>query len=113
MHKRDLLDKLNNDNDDARNNSNINKKKTKKNNNQTVQSSFLEFIPLQHTHQLHNSSITLPNPLQSATITSYIIFLQFFSPKQIEIIVQNTNIYAYYNKTKRSEENGSKWVLAN
>jgi len=47
----------------------------------------------------------LLNFLQFKNATSYFIFSQFFSSKQIEIIVQNTNIYAYYHIAKKSKEN--------
>jgi len=65
----------------------------------------LEFTPFQHNHQLHNSSVTLPSFLQLDNVTPYIIFSQFFSPKQIEVIVQNTNIYAYYHIAKSNGNN--------
>ncbi len=64
--KWDYLDELNEDNEDTNNKSNTNtsKRKTKKNDNETaVQQSVLEFTPFQHTHQLHNSNVILPNSL--------------------------------------------------
>ena len=100
------MDEIDNDSEENKSRSN-NKKKQKNNNEETLQPS-LEFTPFQYTHYLHNLNIVLPDFFQSENPTSYIIFSEFFSQNQIKLIVQNTNIYAYYQNAIKSNlfENG-------
>jgi len=82
---RDHLDELNDDDEDNEVRPNINKRK-KKNNNKTVQSPPVEFMPFQHSFQLHNSSINLPNSLQFENATPYFIFSQFFFLNKLKLL---------------------------
>ncbi|CAG8846312.1 4789_t:CDS:1, partial [Racocetra persica] len=58
------------------------------------------FLPFQHNHLLHESQLNLTKDLE-LNISSYNIFLKFFSIYQIETIVKNTNIYAYVYGAKK------------
>jgi hypothetical protein len=53
------------------------------------------FIPFQHKYPPHTATPTLPNEFQNITPSPYSIFRLFFSENQLQIIVKNTNLYAY------------------
>jgi len=64
----------------------------------------LFFNTFQHTKPLHNFTINLSRDYLPS-LSPYSIFSLFFSLEQIEIIIKNTNIYAY---SKNARE-GRKW----
>src|SRR6266540_3982588 len=53
------------------------------------------FNILKHSKPLHEFAVTLPKEYQSNLLSPYLIFYYFFTLEQINIIVQNTNKYAY------------------
>ncbi|CAB4422421.1 unnamed protein product [Rhizophagus irregularis] len=61
------------------------------------------FNNFQHTKPLHKFTVNLPNDLLS--LSPYSIFFLFFSLEQIEIIIKNTNKYAYM----KDAGEGRKW----
>ncbi|CAB5337296.1 unnamed protein product [Rhizophagus irregularis] len=61
------------------------------------------FDNFQHTKPLHKFTVNLPNDFLS--LSPYSIFSLFFSLEQIEIIVKNTNKYAYM----KDAGEGRKW----
>lgn len=61
------------------------------------------FNTFQHSKSLHEFTVTLPRELLLPS--PYSIFCLFFSPEQMEIIVKNTNTYAYIKNTRE----GRKW----
>ncbi len=98
--------------------SDLNEKKRgrpKKNASKTQSESTYElsetFIPFQHAYPLHKAYSTLSNELK---IQSLSIFLKFFTNKQMETIVKNTNIYAYAYGVKMGKSNsageGRNWI---
>ena len=76
-----------------------NKKKTNNKIKEKTESSYispLEFHPFQSIHPFYEVYPNLPKDLKNLkNLSSFCIFFQFFSNKQMEMIVKNTNIYAY------------------
>jgi hypothetical protein len=106
---RDHLDEVNDEEEDNGNKND--KRKQRKNDNDGFSQHSSEYTPIQFNY--HDSDITLPNSFQpESLITPYVIFSEFFSKKQVELIVQHTNLYAYYQNTKRnnSSDNNRKWT---
>jgi len=106
---RDYLDETNDEEEDNGNKND--KRKQRKNDNDGILQHSLEYTPIQFNY--HDSDITLPNSFQPENLTPYVVFSEFFSKKQVELIVQHTNLYAYYQNTKRnnsSDNNRRKWT---
>ncbi len=74
------------------------------NREQTVQLSPPPFFnTLQHIKPLHDFTINLPKDY-FLSLSPYLVFSLFFSLEQIEIIVQNTNKYAYIKNAGKGRE---------
>src|SRR6266542_5444997 len=91
--------------------SDLNEKKRerpKKNASKTQSESTYElsetFISFQHAYPLHKAYSTLSNELEIQPLS---VFLKFFTNKQIETIVKNTNIYAYAYGVKMGKRNSA------
>ncbi|CAH1763517.1 9252_t:CDS:2 [Entrophospora sp. SA101] len=70
-----------------------------------------DFIPFQHKYSLHTATPTLPKSLHDIEPSPYSIFRLFFSEKQLQTIVKNTNLYAYKKNTESDQKDWNDLTL--
>ncbi|CAJ0636806.1 9774_t:CDS:2, partial [Entrophospora sp. SA101] len=70
-----------------------------------------DFIPFQHKYSLHTATPTLPKSLHDIEPSPYSIFHLFFSEKQLQTIVKNTNLYAYKKNTESDQKDWNDLTL--